>query len=165
MLVGVSMILRWYRLRPEEAAALHVMTSVEFFDWAQSRSGGDVLDIEKNWHALNSVLTGSGELVAEPGSLTDLVLGGDDLPFDAGYGPPRLLHASRVRELADGLDALTDAQIIQNARRVNFIRDVYPYHFDTEEPEAGDHPPLVRDVARWLRQAADANYAVVTVVS
>jgi hypothetical protein len=60
------------------------------------------LEIDKAWHGIHYLLTGSAEEGPEP--LTWAVfLGGDEIGEDMGYGPARLLSAEHVRLIANAL--------------------------------------------------------------
>lgn len=70
----------------------------------------DQLDIDKTWHAIHYLLTGStwgGE-----GPLANAVLGG--LPLgeeDVGYGPARFIRSSQVAETSQALQAISSEQL------------------------------------------------------
>lgn len=70
---------------------------------------GEEADLDKAWHALHFLLTGSAWEGAWPANF--LVRGGTEVgDIDVGYGPARVLTATETREVADhlrGLDAAT----------------------------------------------------------
>jgi hypothetical protein len=61
----------------------------------------DVLDLQKSFHTLHYLLTGSALPVDSP--LGRAILGGQELGPDLGYGPARLLTPDQVREIAESL--------------------------------------------------------------
>ena len=73
------------------------------------------LDLQKSWHILHYVFTGSIGPVGSPGDT--LLSGGDDLGEDVGYGPPRLLDTQNTQRFAEFLQAL-DLNTLQS--RVDF---------------------------------------------
>jgi hypothetical protein len=62
-------------------------------DGAQSRSG-EVITLEKAWHAVHYLMCGA----TEPGSspLSQIVMGGTEIGEDLGYGPARYFEADKV---------------------------------------------------------------------
>jgi len=58
-------------------------------------------DIDKSWHAIHYLITGSTE---PDGSLAgDAILGGKPVGGDLGYGPARLIAPEQVRKIAEAL--------------------------------------------------------------
>lgn len=68
------------------------------------------LDIRKSWHPLHFLL--SGQVWETPWPLGAVVLGGEPLGEDMGYGPARVLTPPQVAELADALQALGEAGVL-----------------------------------------------------
>jgi len=78
----------------------------------QPPSGGpgeDGLSLEKSWHSLHYLLTGSAEPVGSP--LGKAILGGREIGPDLGYGPARFLDVSEVREVAANLSKLSPSDL------------------------------------------------------
>jgi hypothetical protein len=63
------------------------------------------LRLEKSWHSLHYLLTGSAGAAAPP--LGNAVLGGTPIGGDLGYGPARVLDSEQVREVASALAGLS----------------------------------------------------------
>ena len=63
------------------------------------------LRLEKSWHSLHYLLTGSAERVDS--ALGKAILGGKEIGTDLGYGPARYLEASEVREIAAALSRVS----------------------------------------------------------
>jgi len=59
------------------------------------------LSLEKSWHTLHYLLTGSAGEASSP--LGNAILGGAEIGPDVGYGPARFLEPSQVREVAAAL--------------------------------------------------------------
>jgi hypothetical protein len=70
----------------------------------------EALDIRKSWHPLHFVLC--GQAWDAPWPMGAVVLGGEPLGDDMGYGPARVLTPAQVMELADALQALGDAGVL-----------------------------------------------------
>ncbi len=60
------------------------------------------LSLEKSWHMLHYLLTGSLGPTGGPG---DLLLTGEELGTDVGYGPPRVHNPPAVQAFSQFLDA------------------------------------------------------------
>lgn len=96
------------------------------------QAGGqrETLSLEKAWHGVHYVLTGS----AEPGTTlrSQAVLGGVELGGDpegfAGYGPARYFRAAQVRELSEVLsrpEVETEAAARFDSARMSEL-EIYP---------------------------------------
>jgi hypothetical protein len=71
------------------------------------------LSIEKSWHILHYLFTGHVGPANAPG---DLLLTGEDLGPDLGYGPPRLHGHTATRDFSQFLDTL---DLVRLQARVN----------------------------------------------
>jgi hypothetical protein len=69
----------------------------------------DVLNLQKSFHTLHYLLTGSALPVDSP--LGRAILGGQELGPDLGYGPARLLTPDQVREIAESLTHVTEEDL------------------------------------------------------
>lgn len=83
--------------RPED------MEDILFPDDEEDPSVGEA-DLDKAWHAIHYVLTGSGGPDGTP--LGDAVLGGEAFGPDLGYGRARIVPARRVAEISAALQQL-----------------------------------------------------------
>src|SRR5687768_1443031 len=98
-----------------------------------SEGGAADLDIEKSWHGIHFVLTGSDWGGASP--LNFLVSGGAEVgDEDVGYGPARAFTSGEVRAIHEALAQLSPEGF---ARRVNLEAlleaGIYPDMWDREE--------------------------------
>jgi hypothetical protein len=64
-------------------------------------------DIDKSWHCIHFMLTGSAGGGPEP--LSWAILGGEELGEDVGYGPARILQPDQVRSIASALLQIDEA--------------------------------------------------------
>jgi hypothetical protein len=67
------------------------------------------LRIDKSWHGIHFLLTGSAWGGKPP--LSNAVLGGKEFGQDLGYGPARYLTPDQVKEVAAALDEITEATL------------------------------------------------------
>lgn len=109
---------------------------------------GPVVAIDKAWHGVHFVLTGSAE--PDGSVLGNAVLGGEEIGDDAGYGPARLVSPSEVVAIRDALASFDDASLA-----ARFDADVmtdlgiYPDVWD----EDGDTIEFIADAVDTVRRA------------
>ncbi len=104
-------------------------------DWPASTEG-DETDLDKSWHGLHFLLTGSDWEGEEP--LCYLIQGGEYVgDIDVGYGPARALKSEQVGRFAEALSALSPEDLRQR--------------FDPERMQAWDIYPTV-----WVEEGSEA---------
>ena len=83
------------------------------------------IDIDKAWHGIHYLLTGSAEGGAEPLSLA--VMGGEEFGPEVGYGSARFLTPAQVALVAGALSQLTLDYLESrfNAKDME-AKDIYP---------------------------------------
>ncbi|AGL19284.1 YfbM family protein [Actinoplanes sp. N902-109] len=123
------------------------------------------LDLDKSWHGIHFLLTGSA-WETTPGA-GESILGGRPIGPEGDYGPARLLDADTVRAVAAGLDAV-DADTL----RARFDPDamtentIYPMVWDGGDEEFNDYLlPYVDELRRFYRAAATTGQAVLVAVT
>jgi hypothetical protein len=62
------------------------------------------LDVDKAWHGIHYLLTGTAFEGSGPGALA--VFGGTEFGPEVGYGPARFLEPEQVRQVSDHLSTL-----------------------------------------------------------
>jgi hypothetical protein len=67
------------------------------------------LCLEKSWHSLHYLLTGSA--VETNSTLGKAILGGKELGADIGYGPTRFLEPPEVKEVATALKEVSEVDL------------------------------------------------------
>lgn len=125
------------------------------------RMDGDEADLDKSWHGLHFLFTGTAWEGDEPACY--LVRGGEAIGnVDVGYGPARALAPDRVRRFAEFLDSLSPGEL---NRRYDPARmtalEIYPGNWTgTGEPEEMDDLlegfAMLRDFVTETRDAGDA---------
>ena len=132
----MSMIGNFLAIRPDQLAALIAEPElVESFlypeDGVEQTSH---LEIDKAWHAIHYTLNGStweGE-----GPLSLVVLGGEELGDDVGYGPARYLNPDQVRAVAGALSAFTSHIFSAEFNPVALdAAEIYPQIWERDGPE------------------------------
>ncbi|MEV8515160.1 YfbM family protein [Dactylosporangium sp. NPDC051484] len=72
----------------------------------ETETPGPELDLDKSWHGIHYLLTGTAwEIGSDAAGAA--ILGGDEIGEDVGYGPARLLRPGAVRGIAAALDGLS----------------------------------------------------------
>ena len=106
------------------------------------------LDLEKAWHGLHVVLTGTAAAGAPP--LNFLAAGGEPLGADLGYGPARALPSAGVRHLAAALAAFSaeDLQARTDPRALARA-GAYPAVWDRDEEAARNRAWLLAAFAAF----------------
>jgi len=120
-----------------------------------------VLSLDKAWHGIHYLLTGSAEPVgALPGQA---VLGGAEIGEDfSGYGPARLFAADQVAALAEALaDPAVEREAVErfDPPRMTELQ-IYPFGWDEDHREW--LLSSLRELARFYAEAAEHGRAVAT---
>lgn len=136
----MSMIGNVLAISPEQLAALiaepELAESFVYPDDGAERANH--LDIDKAWHAIHYTLNGQAWEGEEPLSL--VVLGGEEIGGDVGYGPARYLNPVQVRTVAQALAAITPE--VFSARFNPAAMDaaeVYPQNWADDGPDGLDY--------------------------
>ena len=113
---------------------------------------GLALDIDKAWHGVHFLLTGTAE--EAPGPLGQVVLGGTEIGDDLGYGPARYLAPDAVGTVATALDAASSDELRRGYDAAALeAAEIYPGGWS--EPDKVDWVlEAFEDVRRFYRAAA-----------
>ncbi|MBX7222555.1 MAG: YfbM family protein [Blastocatellia bacterium] len=123
------------------------------------------LDIDKAWHGIHFLLTGSQWEGPEP--LCNVVLGGRSIgEVEVGYGPARGLTVDEVQAVSKALQAIPKEDFAQRFQPADLTaNDIYPGIWD-EGAEALDY--LVENyvqLRKFFQTAAKKNEAVIVYIS
>lgn len=154
------MIGNYRRVSSHALSQLIAGSSVSDFlyrDGDQEQDDTRELCIDKSWHAIHFLLTGSDWDGDEP--LVHAVMGGEDLgDEDVGYGPARYLTPELVRTVANALEEIAVAELLAryDANRMT-EEDIYPGIWDEEESTVKDYiGHFYEALVSFFRTAADA---------
>jgi hypothetical protein len=103
---------------------------------------GEPLALDKAWHGLHFVLTGSADPCEDP--VGKAIFGGTEIGEDLGYGPARYLTPQEVAEVASALDDLSVEAVMSRFDPVA-MKDARVYPGDWSDP--GNEA--------WIRRAFD----------
>jgi hypothetical protein len=121
--------------------------------------GAGWLDLDKAWHGVHFLLTGAAWGTDNP--LGGAVLGGREVGEDDGYGPPRLLEPELVREVAEALGVVTDAELRARFDPEEMQRlDIYPQIWDEGDILDEYLMPNVQQLRDFYARAAARDAAV-----
>lgn len=101
-------------------------------DLTMSSAEGQSTDLDKAWHGIHYLLTGTSSDGDHPRNF--LVSGGSDVgKIDVGYGPARTLTAMETREVNAALAALTDEHLRAKFNPKDMIaKQIYPEIWDRD---------------------------------
>lgn len=129
---------------------------------------GEYIDLDKAWHGLHYLLTGTAWSSQEPACY--LVAGGeqigDEEEHDIGYGTARLLSPVQVAAFASVVAILTPAEIQKRLNPQEMTRlEIYPEVWSRVSQDAQDNYGYLVEYATelqgFLGRAADQQRAVV----
>jgi hypothetical protein len=132
----MSMIGNFFAI--EEAKAKELMNNpdaIEDFIYSEESpidESDDFLDIDKSWHGIHFLLTGDvweGEPPAR-----DVILGGETLGEDVGYGPARFLSVEEVQKVHSYLSKLESNILKKNYKPEELEKnEIYPNGWGDED--------------------------------
>lgn len=123
------------------------------------------LDLDKSWHGIHHLLTGSAWEIGEGAGAA--ILGGTPIGGDNGYGPARLLDPDAVRAVAAGLDGVDVATLRARFDPAELAAaDVYPNIWDGGAEEFDGYlAPYFTELRTFYRAAAAGGQAVLLVIT
>ena len=133
--------------------------------WDLLEEVGDLaaLDLDKAWHGLHFLLTGSPYDSTPP--LGAAIMGGYPFGEDAGYGPPRLLDPPGTAEVARALAVIDVPSLHDRFDPAELARaDVYPQIWDEEEVFDDYLAPSYEDLKGFYAYAAEHGLGVLQVL-
>jgi len=125
----------------------------------------DELDLDKAWHGIHFLLTGSAwEIGAGAGAA---ILGGDEVGGDNGYGPARLVAPLTVRSIAADLETLEVETLRARYDPESLTAaDIYPTVWDEgDEAFDGYLAPYYTQLRDFYRTAARNDQAVLLAIT
>ncbi len=95
----------------------------------------NTIDVDKAWHGIHFILSE----IAKNGrnELESAVLGGAPLGEDLGYGPPRVLNPSEVKQIAAALSSISSEQFESTFDPAAMeAAEIYPQIWERDGKEA-----------------------------
>ena len=137
-------------------------------DIALADGEGIATDLDKAWHGIHVLLTGTADAGDPPYDF--LLIGGELVgDVDVGYGPARVLTAAQTREVHEALSAVSDESLRQRFNPDEMIaQDIYPDIWARDEEDDDtlgylmDHVAILRG---FLAQAVEQRVGIVLYLS
>jgi len=136
--------------------------------FALGAAEGIATDLDKAWHGIHYLLTGTADAAAMPWSF--LISGGRSVgDIDVGYAPARAFTAAETRSIAEAL-----ADVGEDELRARFdpgdmtSKEIYPEIWNRGLPEDDPFGYLVeyhRLLRGFLQQATEAKVGIVVTLS
>ena len=122
------------------------------------------LDLDKSWHGLHFLLTGTAWDIGEGAGAA--ILGGDPVGEDNGYGVPSLIRPGEVRTISAALEAL-DVDTLRARYRPKELAaaDIYPDIWDESDVFETYLAPNFLELRRFYRTAAARDQAVLLAIT
>lgn len=127
----------WAALQTAVASGHRSRSEIDFafLDLLEAESsipGDRLLDIDKEWHVLYTLLTGDvsnpSEIRRGPPPLGNLIMGGEETAFPGAYGMKRVLTPEKVCDVANALAKILPDDLISRFDREAFSKvEIYAY--------------------------------------
>jgi Domain of unknown function (DUF1877) len=160
----MSMIGNFRALPDEELQALFAnparVEQLLYESFFGGNGNGNELDVDKAWHGLHFLLTGSAWEGTFPFNF--IASGGEEVGDDLGYGPARGLTGHEVQQIDAALQALPAAELVQrfDAERMTEL-EIYPFGW-SHDPD-GEREYLLEyytDLRAFVRRTAERSDAL-----
>lgn len=137
-------------------------------DLELSPQEGNATDLDKAWHGIHYLLTGTAWEGEHPRNF--LASGGTPVgDIDVGYGPARVLTAAETRQARDALRAISDDELRARFDPADMLaKEIYPeiWTRDPEEDDAlGYLIEYVQALRSFLDKSVDAGLGLVVHIS
>ena len=124
----------------------------------QPASDGEEFDLDRSWHGIHFLLTGTAYEGEPP--LDFIVRGGTEITgVEVGMNPPRALKSEEVRPIADALDRLPPDELRERFEPERMLEEgIYPDIWDRDPAEDDTLGYLIEhytDLRAFVRRAAD----------
>jgi hypothetical protein len=137
-------------------------------DLTHADGEGVSADLDKAWHGIHYLLTGTADGGEPP--LSFLVTGGQEIgEIEVGYGPARAFTAAETQTIADAFARMGDQDLLAGFDPPDMMaKEIYPEIWD-RTPPADDPIGYLREflpvLRSFLRQAADARMGMVVTLT
>jgi hypothetical protein len=132
----------------------------ELDEWEQDGEA-DEIDVDKAWHGIHFLLTGTAWEGAFP--LNFIVSGGKEVgDVDVGYGPARALTSEDVRRLDAALEPLTSEELERRFDPERMAKlQIYPEIWEDEDDDSLEYLiEYYTDLRAFVHRAAERGHAL-----
>ena len=125
----------------------------------------DHLDMDKAWHAIHFIL--NGRVWEGDGALGLVILGGEEIGEDIGYGPARYLTPDQVSDVATALSKVSSDDVTQRFDPAALDEaEIYPQTWARDDREGLSYVLHYYDkLVSFYRNAATRGDAVLLFIS
>lgn len=117
------------------------------------------LEIEKSWQAIHFVL--NGDPWNGSGLMFNVVLGGNEVGEDMGYGRPRYLNPFAVVQTSTALDRMSDDEFKKKARAADFVgKDIYVYGSRLSSDDLEELVEYFSEIRAFFQAAASKGHGI-----
>jgi len=135
----------------------------ESFQVLKSLEGSRPLDVDKNWHIVHFLLTGSAQAGDKP--LFNVVLGGQESGSDLGYGPARFLTPKEVQEVADAVGPLRKGNLRLRFTPKDLMKaDLYTWDEDDGQERLDGDLETYEEIRAYLLEAAKKGNGMLLII-
>ena len=132
-------------------------------DLPKTHGEGIETDLDKAWHGIHYLLTGTAWEGAEP--LNFIVCGGTEVgDIDVGYGPARVFSSNDVKTIAAALRSLDDSAVRERFNPEEMMSlEIYPNIWDRapeDDDTLGYCIEYLSDLRRFLADAANNSMGI-----
>jgi hypothetical protein len=119
----------------------------------KSLEGSRPIDVDQNWQVVHFLLTGSAWGGGKP--LFNVVLGGQEIGADLGYGPARYLTPKEVQEVADAVGPLRKDDLRFRFTPKDLMKaDIYTWHEDDGQERIDGDLEDYNEIRAYFLEAA-----------
>ena len=157
----MSMIGYYKRLKNEKLQNIIKSKEKTLGSLFKDENGESTLDIDKSWHGIHFLLTGSPWEGKPP--LSYVVLGGQPMDIiDMEYGPPRYITNEQVKEVYKALIQLPIDEIVQSYNAVKFeAAEIYPGIWGEEGQELEYLLNYINQIISFLELAVKNDQSII----
>jgi hypothetical protein len=137
--------------------------------WAAKRRaevGDTEIDLDKSWHAIHYLLTGSAD--SNNTLASKVIMGGEGIGPDRGYGPAQMLTPVEVKAIAHLLEQ-TSPQVLRKRYRPKEMTQAQIYPGDIWERDGDEALNYVLEnyakLIQFYKRAASRGQAVILVIT
>jgi hypothetical protein len=138
------------------------------FNLDAEKGEGSYIDLDKSWHAIHYLLTGSAEDGEPP--LNFIISGGKEVGnIDVGYGPARIMKSNEVRQVLNTISKISVETLISRYNPENLTKNkIYPEIWNRPDEESQNREYISENYAQMIaffEQAVSTNLGLVITLS
>jgi hypothetical protein len=122
------------------------------------------LYIDKTWHCIHFLLT--GKVWDKGGILGNVIMGGEEIGDDLGYGPARYLSPIEVKETSDALELVKESDLKSKFNPDEIMKkEIYPFYSRCDNEDLDYVLPCFQDLKRFYKNCAENGNAMLIYIN